>query len=187
MAKRTTLIVVMVGIFLLSCATFLCAAEADLQKPDLQKPAVQKPDPQKPDPQKQIDDIKGVIPKFAIPMREVGDRFQNMYFAAKGGNWGLAAYMSKYMDGAMKPASLTKPAEYAMWKQFYENTFAPVNKAIQAQDWKAFEKEYTSVINGCNNCHFGMGYGFIKVIKMKTAADTGIKYPLKSKATDVPK
>ena len=71
------------------------------------------------DPQKQIDDIKGVIPKFAIPMREVGDRFQNMYFAAKEGNWGLAAYMSKYMDGAMKPASLTKPAEYAMWQQFY--------------------------------------------------------------------
>ena len=37
--------------------------------------------------QKQIDDIKGVIPKFAIPMREVGDRFQNMYFAAEKKNW----------------------------------------------------------------------------------------------------
>jgi hypothetical protein len=43
---------------------------------------------------KQIDDIKGALPKFAIPMREVGDRFSDMYFAAKGGNWGLAAYMS---------------------------------------------------------------------------------------------
>jgi hypothetical protein len=32
--------------------------------------------------QKQIEAIKGVLPKFAIPMREVGDRFQNMYFAA---------------------------------------------------------------------------------------------------------
>jgi hypothetical protein len=167
MFKRSTLIMVMVGLILLSCAPFLYAAEADLQK--------------------QIDDIKGVIPKFAVPMREVGDRFQNMYFAAKEGNWGLAAYMSKYMNGAMKPASLTKPAEYAMWQQFYENTFAPVNKAIQAQDWKAFEKEYTAVINECNGCHDSTGYGFIKVIKMKTAADTGIKYPLKSKATDVPK
>jgi hypothetical protein len=25
---------------------------------------------------------------------EVGDRFQNMYFAAKNGNWGLAFHMS---------------------------------------------------------------------------------------------
>ncbi len=59
--------------------------------------------------QSQIDAIKAVLPKFAVPMREVGDRFQNMYFAAQGGNWGLAAYMSKYMNNAMNPASLTKP------------------------------------------------------------------------------
>ena len=44
--------------------------------------------------QAQLDALKAAIPKFAIPMREVGDRFQNMYFAAKDGNWALAAYMS---------------------------------------------------------------------------------------------
>jgi hypothetical protein len=62
--------------------------------------------------QKQIDEVRSALPKFAIPMREVGDRFQNMYFAAKDGNWALAAYMSKYMNGSMNPASVTKPAEY---------------------------------------------------------------------------
>lgn len=80
------------------------------------------------DVQNQLDALKAALPKFAIPMREVGDRFQNMYFAAKGGNWALAAYMSKYMNGAMNPASLTKPDEYKVWKNFYDNTFAPVNK-----------------------------------------------------------
>ena len=49
--------------------------------------------------QKQIDEVKGALPKFAIPMREVGDRFQNIYFAAKDGTWALAAYMAKYMNG----------------------------------------------------------------------------------------
>ena len=139
------------------------------------------------DMQKQIDDIKAAIPKFAIPMREVGDRFQNIYFAAKGGNWGLAAYMSKYMNGAMNPAKLTKPDEYLLWSSFYSDTFAPVTKAIMAQDWKAFEKEYMAVIKKCDDCHAGMGYGFIKVVKLKTPADVGIDYKLKSKATDVPK
>src|SRR6266545_1899786 len=80
------------------------------------------------DPQKLIDEIKGVLPKFAIPMREVGDRFQNIYFAAHGDNWALAAYMSKYMNGAMTPAKLTKPAEYKVWQTFYEQTFAATNK-----------------------------------------------------------
>src|SRR5437660_3321285 len=107
-------------------------------------------DPTK-DLQKQIDQVKSALPKFAIPMREVGDRFQNMYFAAKGGNWALAAYMSKYMNGAMNPASVTKPDEYKTWKSFYENTFTPVNKAIMAKDLKAFDTAYLGVVKDCNN------------------------------------
>jgi len=139
------------------------------------------------DMQKQISAIKGVIPKFAIPMREVGDRFQNMSYAAQGGNWALAAYMSKYMNGAMTPASLTKPDEYKVWKGFYENTFADVNKAIQAKDIKAFDKAYSAVINDCNGCHKAMGYGFIQVVKQKSASDVGMDYAIKSEPGDVPK
>ena len=139
------------------------------------------------DMQSQIDALKGVIPKFAIPMREVGDRFQNMYFAVEGGNWALAAYMSKYMNGAMKPASLTKPKEYDSWKKFYEESFAPVNAAIQAKDKKAFESAYTKVMNRCSDCHEKMDYGFIKVVKMKMPADAGIEYKLNSEPDAVPK
>jgi hypothetical protein len=138
------------------------------------------------DVQKQIDEVKSVLPKFAIPMREVGDRFQNMYFAAKGGNWGLAAYMSKYMNGAMNPAKVTKPNEYQVWKGFYENTFAPVTKAIEAKDFKAFESAYSSAITACNGCHTGMGYGFINVVKLSAPADSGINYEVKSNPGDVP-
>jgi len=171
MFKKIMMVVVMAG--LLSFTGMNAVSAADTATPS--------------DMQKQIDDIKAAIPKFAIPMREVGDRFQNMYFAAKGGNWGLAAYMSKYMNGAMNPAKLTKPDEYPLWSSFYSDTFAPVNKAIMAQDWKVFEKAYMAVIKNCDDCHTGMGYGFIKVVKQKTPANVGIDYKLKSKATDVPK
>ena len=139
------------------------------------------------DVQKQIDQLKSALPKFAIPMREVGDRFQNMYFAAKGGNWALAAYMSKYMNGAMTPASVTKPDEYKAWKSFYESTFAPVDKAIQAKDLKAFDAAYNGMIKNCNGCHQGMGYGFIQVVKQGAPADIGIDYKVKSQPGDVPK
>jgi hypothetical protein len=134
-----------------------------------------------------LNDVISVLPKFAIPMREVGDRYQNMYFAAKGGNWGLAFYMSKYMNGAMNPARVTKPDEYGMWKSFYEESFAPVNKAIMAKDFAAFDKAYTSVMGSCNQCHAGLGYAFIKVVKQKSPADVGIDYKVPSKAEDVPK
>ena len=140
-----------------------------------------------PETQKQLDDLKAAIPKFAIPMREVGDRFQDMNSAVKGGNWALAAYMSKYMNGAMNPARLTKPDEYKVWKGFYEETFAPTNKAIQAKDAKAFEVAYTAVIKDCNACHAAMGYGFIKVVKQVAPSDQGIDYKVKSEPGDVPK
>src|SRR5947207_5340716 len=139
------------------------------------------------DVQKQIDELRSALPKFAIPMREVGDRFQNMYFAAKDGNWALAAYMSKYMNGSMNPASVTKPAEYKVWKGFYDGTFTPVNKAIQAKDFKTFDTAYTAVMKDCNSCHEGMGYGFIKLVKLGAPADSGINYTIKSEPGDVPK
>jgi hypothetical protein len=140
-----------------------------------------------PDVQKQIDDLKAAIPKFAVPMREVGDRFQDMNSAVKGGNWALAAYMSKYMNGAMNPARLTKPEEYKVWKNFYETSFAATHKAIMNKDAKAFEAAYTAVIGDCNGCHAAMGYGFIKVVKQKAPSDVGIDYRIKSEPGDVPK
>jgi hypothetical protein len=140
-----------------------------------------------PETQAQLDALKAAIPKFAIPMREVGDRFQNMYFAANDGNWALAAYMSKYMNNAMNPAALTKAAEYKVWKGFYENNFAAVNKAIQAKDLKAFNTSYAAVVADCNGCHKAMAYGFIEVVKQNAPSDQGINYKLKSEPGDVPK
>ncbi len=139
------------------------------------------------DMQKQIDGIMAALPKFAVPMREVGDRFQNMAFAVEGGNWALASYMSKYMDKSMNPAKVTKPKEYPAWESFYKEDFAAVNKAIAAEDKEAFTKEYTAVIASCNACHAGMGYGFIQVKKLAAPADQGIEYKFSSKAADVPK
>jgi hypothetical protein len=173
MVKKVIMVIVSVVLLSFIVINAVNAADAEMLKQD--------------DLQAQIDAVMNAIPKFAIPMREVNDRFQNMYFAAKGGNWGLAAYMSKYMDAAMNPAKLTKPSEYPAWSNFYSETFAPVNKAIMAQDFKSFEKEFMAVIGKCNECHAGLGYRFIKVIKQKTASNAGIDYSVKSKATDVPK
>ena len=119
-------------------------------------------------------------------MREVGDRFQNMYFAANKGNWALAADMSKYMSGAMNPAALTKATEYKVWKAFYETNVAEVNRAIQAKELKAFNTAYAAVVKYCRSCHKAMQYGFIQVVRRSAPSDMGIDYTLKSEPGDVP-
>jgi hypothetical protein len=87
----------------------------------------------------------------------------------------------------MNPAKVTKPNEYRAWKGFYENTFAPVTKAIEAKDLKAFESAYTVAVTACNSCHVGMGYGFIKVVKVGAPPDGGMDYELESNPGDVPR
>ncbi len=166
MLKRSVLILAVTGLIVTSSNLCVSAAGKDTQA--------------------QIDGIMSALPKFAVPMREVGDRFQNMFFAAEGGNWALASYMSKYMDKAMNPAKVTKPKEYPDWVAFYKEDFGPVNNAIAAEDMAAFTKEYTTVISACNACHTGMGYGFIKVVKLAAPADQGIEYKMATKAVDVP-
>jgi len=52
---------------------------------------------------------------------------------------------------------------------------------------KAFETAYNGMIANCNGCHAGMGYGFIKVMKLGAPADNGIDYKVKSEPGDVPK
>ena len=176
--NKLAMLVVLGALTLTGCAAQSAPAPAPAQAP---APAATA---NTADLQKQIDAIKGTIPKFAVPMREVGDRFENIQAAAKGGNWGLAAYMSSYMNNAMNPAKVTKPKEYPMWESFYTKSFKPVNDAIAAKDLVAFDKAYTSVIDNCNGCHASMGYKYIKIVKKDAPANTHVDYTLKSEPTD---
>jgi len=134
--------------------------------------------------QKQVREIRAVMPKFGIPMREVGERFQNMYFAAQAGNWGLARYMARSMNAAMSPVKVSQEYLYPFWENFYGNYFKPVTMSIDAQDAGAFEKEFTAAIARCNSCHFEMGFAFVKVRKPTGPATQLLDFSVKSKAAD---
>ena len=55
--------------------------------------------------------------------------------------------------------------------------------ASAAEDMAAFSKK--SSTSSCSECHSGMGYGFIEVVKLASPPDQGIKYKMTSKAADV--
>lgn len=134
--------------------------------------------------QREVRELKAAMPKFGIPMREVGERFQNMYFAAQAGNWGLARYMSRSMNAAMNPTKVTQEYLYPFWENFYGNYYKPVNMAIESNDFKAFEQEVLAVIDKCNSCHFTMGFAFVKVRKPAVPASQLLDFNVKSKASD---
>lgn len=134
-----------------------------------------------------VDKIVGVLPKFAIPMREYGDRYDNMWYAAKGDNWALAAYMEKYMRKAMGPASITKPKEYDTLQSWQKANLDPLKDTIMKKDIAAFDKQYTTTLAACNSCHASSGYPFVVYKKPIKPANEHLDYTVKSNPTDVPK
>ncbi len=136
--------------------------------------------------QRQIDEIRGALPKTTISMREVGDRFQDIYFAAKGGNWALAEYIAKYLNRALEPGNAKAPAEAKAWSAFYNGAWQKVGFAIFAKDFKAFDKAYMATLGDCNGCHRSTGYGFIEVVHLKSPVDLGVNYKRASNPNAVP-
>lgn len=135
-----------------------------------------------------VDNIvsKGLY-KFGPPMMGVSDCFDNMYFAAKGGNWALADYMSNVMDDFMSPTQLTKASLYTQWAGFYKANLGDgtaFKKAEAAKDFAAFDKAYGDIItNMCNACHANNGFKFIQKIKPTTPA-VNLDYTVKSDVSE---
>lgn len=131
--------------------------------------------------------IKEGLPGFGPAMRGVSDSFDNMYYAAKGGNWGLAAYMGDVMNDYMAPDKISRPQYYPQWDSFYKANLgdnSSLRKAMAAKDFKAFDAAYSDTINkGCNTCHEGMGFKFIKKVKA-SAPEANIDYTVQSNASD---
>ena len=121
------------------------------------------------------------------PMLGVSDSFDNIYFAAKGGNWALADYMTDVMDDFMGPVQLTKPSLYTQWEGMYKANIGdgtPLKKAIASKDFAGFDKAYSDTItNMCNACHANNSFKFIKKIKA-TAPAVDLDYSVQSDASE---
>lgn len=198
--KRTTLVS---GILLLSFLLLILAGCSQSQAPASQ--AAPAPASSGPDPEllKRIDalekkvgnvegtpfdgkdiSILGTTPKFAITMREYGDRYADMYFAAKGGNWALAAYMDSYMRKALNWTKLTKPTSQDSINNFNKTYLDPLLLTVVKKDFAAFEAQYKKTLEGCNACHKAMGYGYVEIQLPKEPADKHVDYNKKTEPTD---
>ena len=97
-------------------------------------------------------------------MIEYSNRYTNMFYAAKGGNWDLAAYMLKEALEIQEVGETTRPARAAALKGFEETFLTPIGDAIAAKDFAAFETAFNAGIGGCNGCHAAQGFRFIKYV-----------------------
>ena len=109
-----------------------------------------------------IDQLAEIQPGMAALMKETGDRFTHTYYAAKGGNWKLAAHHLNQLRAAFRTAKATRP-KYADDSDAYDRDYLlPIFKAIHDQDWGQFATAFKKGEEGSDVYHDKRGYPHIR-------------------------
>jgi len=108
-----------------------------------------------------LDQMAALMPGLGALMREISDRYWTAYYAAKGGNWALAAYMLRGVRKRLADGSLTRPKYKAMNDDYTARIIEPLLKHCEAQDVAGFERTYQAGIELANKLHVATKHGEI--------------------------
>jgi hypothetical protein len=114
-----------------------------------------------------LEQLAEVQPGMARLMKEIGERYHVLYYAAKGGNWMLAQHELNQVVSLQKTGATLRPKFAEDLNSFIRNYLNPISEAIRARDWKGFEEAYKKGIEGSNQFHEKYGYGYIRYVLPK--------------------
>lgn len=158
---------VLIGLFL---APFLVAHASDEVAKSITEGSVES----------RVDVLSSIQPGLGVVMHEFGYRFANIYWAANGGNWGLAQYQLKELRESQEVAEITRPQRAGMLKAFESTYLLPLGQAILNKNTKTFNEKFSETEIACNACHTALGYGFIKFKVPKTSEEAFLDFTLKT-------
>ncbi len=114
-----------------------------------------------------LDQLAEVQPGMARLMKEVGERYHILYYAAKGGNWQLAKHQLSQVISLHKAGAILRPKYAPDLTTFIQNYLNPIGDAIASKDWKKFDELYHKGIEGSNVLHEKYNYGYIRYVLPK--------------------
>ena len=108
-----------------------------------------------------IDELARQQPGMDRLMAEVGPRVHRMYYAARAGNWPLAAYFAKSAAKQLQLSVDSRPKYDPAMTDYLSTDWAPVAAAIKARDGVAFELTYQQMVLRANELHVEFGKAFL--------------------------
>jgi hypothetical protein len=127
-------------------------------------------------PDQQLKSLAEIQPGLGTVMIEYAHRFGTMFYSAKGGNWGMAAYQLKEMREIQEVGETTRPARAAPLKAFESANLDKLEATIKGKDFKKFDGAFKQAVEGCNGCHAATGFGYIKYQLPRTSpSPTSVK------------
>jgi hypothetical protein len=104
---------------------------------------------------------------IARQMKEIGERYHVLYYAAKAGNWKLAQHELNVIISIFRAGGTLRPKFHQDFTSFTQSHLNPISEKIRTKDWKEFEDAYKQGIEEANKLHEKHGYGFIHYVLPK--------------------
>ncbi len=109
-----------------------------------------------------VDELAEMQPGMARLMDELARRFWVLHYAAKGGNWALAAYMEQESEKLLKTMAVARPKYREDLEVFSREWFGPIAGAVEDRDLAAFDVAYGAAIRASDDYHAKYNKGFIR-------------------------
>ena len=100
-----------------------------------------------------VDEIVAIQPGLGRIMPEIGNRTWKLFYAAKAGNWDLANFEWKEINGLMELGAFTRPKHEEALNEYTADVWPSIGEAIKAKDFAAFEKAFHNAIDKANAYH----------------------------------
>ena len=106
--------------------------------------------------------IASGLPGTADLMVLVGNSWWRCAYAARGGNWPLAAFYARRVRSLQRRLGVIRPKYTERLATYEIAMLGPVFAAIETQDHAAFDRAFASATDDANTQHVETGYGYIR-------------------------
>jgi hypothetical protein len=108
------------------------------------------------------DEIAEALPGTGDLMYLVGQAWWKCAYAARGGNWGLAAYFARRVRGIQRRLALVRPKYTGDLARFESERIDPVLAALERQDLSGFERAFADATAEANRMHTKWGKAYLQ-------------------------
>jgi cytochrome c553 len=121
----------------------------------------------------EIERLKGVVPDQSHAMKDVGDHFTNLWFAAQKENWPLAEFYlaetRSHLHWAVRIIPVRKTPQGAdlrladLLDGFEKSTLKQLQESITAKNPESFRAQYQQMLANCYACHVAAGKPYLRL------------------------
>jgi len=109
-----------------------------------------------------VEQIAELLPGTGELMQSVGNAWWKCAYAARGGNFDLAAYFARRVRGLQRKLAIVRPKYADDLAAFEREQIAPVLAACDARDLVAFERAHAHAVDVANDLHVKWGKPYIR-------------------------